>query len=227
MSFDLTETQIACARPRSRVALPVSLLLAVSAVFVWSGADPHDPERWWAAASVVLLGIGVLVSTARRFPLTGTAYVLSSLLASSLLVAAHYPPGGVPFTGGIRSALNLTVDPFELFSKVLQGFSIALLVREILLRKSPLLPGRWLSALVVATSLAVFDLVAVLLRGADAFLLGKISRATGLELVVQPADMALVLLGAVLSLAVLRRSHDRQLVSIWLDVTRRVNWHRV
>jgi putative membrane protein len=94
-----------------------------------------------------------------------------------------------------------------------QGFVPAVLVREILVRWSPLRPGWWLRVLVVSVCLAFsafFELIewwAALLLGqaADAFL------ATQGDPFDTQADMCCALVGAIASLALWERLHDRQL----------------
>ena len=95
----------------------------------------------------------------------------------------------------------------------MQGFVPAILARELLLRLTPLRRGGWLVYLVLAACLsfsALFELIewwAALAFGADAdaFL------ATQGDVWDTQWDMFLCLLGAMASLLLLSRLHDRQL----------------
>jgi putative membrane protein len=89
----------------------------------------------------------------------------------------------------------------------------AILVREILVRRSPLRGSRWLAPLVVCACLAFsafFELIewwSALIGGsaADDFL------ATQGDVWDTQWDMFLALVGAIVSLLLLSRLHDRQL----------------
>jgi putative membrane protein len=96
-----------------------------------------------------------------------------------------------------------------------QGFVPALLVRELLLRLTPLRPGGWTFTLTTAVCLSVsacFEFVEwasalILGAGADDFL------ATQGDVWDTQWDMFLCLCGALIAQLVLRRAHDRQLTS--------------
>lgn len=98
----------------------------------------------------------------------------------------------------------------------MQGFVPAILVRELLVRTSPLRGSRWLAPLTVCACLAFsafFELLewwAALIGGhsADAFL------ATQGDIWDTQWDMFCALIGAVLSLLLLSRLHDRRLAAL-------------
>ena len=47
-----------------------TLLILVLTVLVWSGIQPHDRFTWFLEVAPVLLGIPIVLLTAKRFPLT-------------------------------------------------------------------------------------------------------------------------------------------------------------
>ena len=136
-------------------------------------------------------------------------------------IGAHYTYAEVPVDAWGERWLG--VSPRELFGfernhydrlgHFMQGFVPAILARELLLRRTPLLRGPWLNYLVVAAALsfsAFFELIewwAALVWGgdADAFL------ATQGDVWDTQWDMFLALCGAILALLLLGRRHDRQL----------------
>jgi putative membrane protein len=185
----------------------------VAAVFAWSAVGPRDRFTWFLEVVPVLLAAPLLVLTARRFPLTDLAYVLIGLHATILLVGGHYTYAEVPPLNWLRDTLHLSRNHFDRVGHFAQGFVPAILVREILLRRSPLRPGKWLSTTVVAFCLAISALYELLewtvaaLSGsaADAFL------GTQGDPWDTQKDMALALLGAVVSLLLLSRRHNWQI----------------
>jgi putative membrane protein len=119
----------------------------------------------------------------------------------------------VPLGFWLRDRFGFARNPYDRVGHFAQGFVPAMLAREILLRRSPLGPGKWLFALVTAVCLAVsalYELIewwAALATGAaaTAFL------ATQGDPWDTQWDMCLALVGAVLAQLLLGRVHDRRL----------------
>jgi putative membrane protein len=105
---------------------------------------------------------------------------------------------------------------YDRLGPIAQGFVPAILVHELVLRTSPLRPGRWLFVLVTATCLAFsacyefFEWWAALAGGhaADAFL------GTQGDVWDTQWDSFLALVGAIVSQVTLGRVHDRGLQSL-------------
>jgi putative membrane protein len=212
--------------PPGKLRLPAALLAGVLALLAWSAIAPHDWPTWLLEAAPVLIAVPVLVATARRFPLTPLAYVLIALHAALLIVGAHYTYARVPCGAWVQEALGLERNPFDRLGHLMQGFVPAILAREILLRRSPLLPGRWLSFVVLCVALAISALYE-LLEWWTALAAGAAAESflgTQGDPWDTQWDMFLALVGAIVALATLTRLHDRQLVRIWVDVARGVGW---
>ncbi|MEU6241601.1 DUF2238 domain-containing protein [Streptomyces sp. NPDC047024] len=187
-----------------------ALGLAVSAIGV------HDRTTWFLETFWVLIGLPLVLLTWRRFPLTG---LLCGLLAAHALVLAaggHYTYAEVPAGDWVRDTFGLSRNPYDRFGHLMQGFVPAILVRELLSRTSPLRGSRWLAPLTVCACLAFsacFELLewaAAEIGGhsADAFL------ATQGDVWDTQWDMFCALIGAVLSLLLLSKVHDRQLAAL-------------
>jgi len=105
---------------------------------------------------------------------------------------------------------------YDRIGHLAQGFVPAIVVREILIRRSPLQSGKWLTFLVLGVGLAIsalYELVewwAALIggEGADAFL------GTQGDQWDTQWDMFLALLGAASALLLLSRLHDRQIATL-------------
>jgi len=197
---------------RSDDRLPAALLLLVLAALAVSGVAPRDRLTWWLEVAPVLLSVPVLLATRRRFPLTVLAYVLVALHAAVLCLGGHYTYAEVPLGFWVGDLLGLSRNHYDRLGHFMQGFVPAIVVREILLRTSPLRPGRWLfvltTGLVLALS-AAYELIEwgaalVLGQGADAFL-GMQGDPWDTQW-----DMFLCLVGALASQLALARLHDRR-----------------
>jgi putative membrane protein len=195
--------------------LRVLLVVGVAALLV-SGIAPHDRLTWLLEVAPILIAVPVLVATARRFPLTPLAYRLIFIHALILMLGGHYTYAEVPLGDWVADALGLARNPYDRLGHLAQGFVPAIVVREILIRRSPLRPGKWLAFLVVCVCLAIsaaYELVewwSALLGGenADAFL------GTQGDQWDTQWDMFTALVGAVAALALLGRLHDRQIARL-------------
>ena len=76
--------------------LPAVLLVATVVVLVVSGINPHDRVTWLLEVFPVLIGVPLLVTTYRRFPLTNLLYGLLFVHALILIVGGHYTYARVP-----------------------------------------------------------------------------------------------------------------------------------
>ncbi|MGW6140456.1 DUF2238 domain-containing protein [Streptomyces sp. NPDC055144] len=193
--------------PRVCVAVVV-VGLAVSA---WA---PHDRTTWLLEVVWVLIGLPLAVLARRRFPLSGLLCCLLAAHALVLALGGHYTYAQVPLGEWVKDGLGLSRNPYDRFGHLMQGFVPAVLVRELLVRTSPLRGSRWLAPLTVCACLAfsavfeMFEWAAAVIGGhaADAFL------ATQGDVWDTQWDMFCALIGATVSLLLLSKWHDRQLV---------------
>ncbi|HUL59924.1 MAG TPA: DUF2238 domain-containing protein [Anaeromyxobacteraceae bacterium] len=196
--------------------LPATCLAVALAVLAWSGAAPADRGTWWMEVAPALGGIAVLLATRRRFPLTPLLYVLLAVHVSILAVGGHYTYARVPVGDWVRDALHLARNHYDRLGHLAQGFVPALLARELLIRTSPLRPGRWTFFLCTAVALALsacyefveWGAALMLGQGADAFL------GTQGDPWDTQWDMFMALLGALAGQLLLAGVQDRQLARL-------------
>jgi len=182
-------------------------------VLAWSAWQPADRLTWWLEVMPALLGLGVLLATRRRFPLTTLAYWLVLAHCIVLMVGGHYTYAAVPLFDWLAQLFDWQRNHYDKVGHFVQGAVPALLAREVLLRKHVVNGRGWLNFLIVCFCLAVsafYELIewwVALLTGtaAEAFL------GTQGYIWDTQSDMGYALIGAVLSLLLLSRYHDRQL----------------
>ena len=195
---------------------PLALLAVGALALVVSGIGPNDRATWMLEVAPAVIAAPVLIATARRLPLTPLAYRLIFVHALILMVGGHYTYAKVPAGFWVQDALDLARNPNDRLGHHAQGFVPAIVVREILVRRSPLQPGKWLTFLVLCVCLAIsaaYELVecgVAVIGGesADAFL------GTQGDQWDTQWDMLMALVGAALSLLLLREIHDRQIATL-------------
>src|SRR5512143_1125836 len=194
---------------------PVLLALLVVSLIL-SGISPRDRFTWLLEVAPIFVGVPILVATYRRFPLTPLAYRLIFLHAIILMVGGHYTYARVPLGFWVQDALHLTRNHYDRLGHLAQGFVPAILVREILLRRSPLVRGKWLFFLVAAVCLSISAcyeflewLSAVVGGSAATDFLGTQGDVWDTQW-----DMLFALIGALTAQLLLARVHDRELSAL-------------
>lgn len=192
------------------------LLSILGAVFVWSAINPADRLTWVLEVAPVVIALPLLFFTYRFFVFTPLVYALILIHALILLVGGHYTYAEVPLFNWLRDTYELSRNYYDRVGHFAQGFVPAMVAREILLRKSPLVAGRWLFFIVSCICLSISAFyefiewwVAVYEGGAaDAFL------GTQGDVWDTQWDMLIALAGAVTAQVFLVKVHDRQMMNV-------------
>ena len=189
------------------------LWLGVLTALILTGIAPRDHLTWAMEVMWVVAGLPLVAWAWPRFPMTRLLCWLLALHALVLIYGGYYTYAQTPLGLWAKEAFGLARNHYDRLGHLMQGFVPAILVRELLLRTSPLRRGRWLFVLVVCACLAFsafFEMIewwAALIWGgeADAFL------ATQGDVWDTQWDMFYALVGAISSQLLLARWHDRQL----------------
>ncbi len=200
----------------SRPRPPLGLLAVVLAALAVSGIAPHDRATWWAEVMPVLIAMPLLAATWRRFPFTPLAYGLIAFFALILIGGGAYTYSRVPVGDWLRDVLDLARNPYDRIGHFFQGVTPAIVARELLLRTSPLRPGKWLFFIVLCVALAIsatYELVewatAVFWGDGSVEFLGTQGDPWDAQW-----DMFTALVGAALAQLALARLHDRQIAAL-------------
>ncbi|MER6347200.1 DUF2238 domain-containing protein [Streptomyces sp. NPDC001595] len=202
--------------PGPRRVLPAVLAGVVVLGVAVSAWAPYDRATWLLETFWIFLGLPLVVLTWRRFPLTGLLCALLAAHALVLAVGGHYTYARVPAGDWVRDAFALERNPYDRLGHLTQGFVPAVLVRELLVRTSPLRGSRWLAPLTVSACLA-FSAVFEMLEWAAAVIGGEAADdflATQGDVWDTQWDMFCALIGATAALLLLSRLHDRQLAAL-------------
>jgi putative membrane protein len=195
------------------------VLLAVGLIALAASAvGAKSLGTWLLEVLAAIVAAVILVVTYRRFPLSPLAYRLILVQAVILMIGGHWTYAEVPAGDWVRDLLGLARNPYDRVGHFAQGFVPAIVAREVLLRRTPLRPGRWLAVLVFCVVMAVsatwelFEWLSAVIGGssADDFL------GTQGDVWDTQWDMFCAGLGAIVSLLLLSRVHARQLGALGL-----------
>ena len=189
------------------------LFLTMIIMLIVSGIAPYDRLTWLLEVVPVLIAIPILVATYFRFQFTPVIYRLILLHAFILMLGAHYTYERTPLGFWVQDFFHLAPNPYDRLGHFIQGFVPAMIVREILLRCSPLRPGKWLFFLVTTVCLSIsacYELIewwaAVILGESAQAFLGSQGDPWDTQW-----DMLMALLGALCSQLLLSGLQDKQL----------------
>ncbi len=198
---------------RSKSSEPIVLLGLGALALGLSAISPHDATTWLLEVFPIFIGVPILMLTYTRFTFTPLAYRLVFIHALILMLGAHYTYAQVPLGFWVQDLFDLQRNHYDRLGHLAQGFIPAILAREILIRTSPLKPGKWLFFLVTCVCLAIsafYEFIewwAALIfgQGADAFL------GTQGDVWDTQWDMFLAFIGSMLAQITLSAWHDREL----------------
>ncbi|EHQ88422.1 putative membrane protein [Desulfosporosinus youngiae DSM 17734] len=191
--------------------LHVGILLIFFGVLIWSAINPKDLFTWFLEVLPALIGLIVLTATYNRFRFTNLIYFLVLIHAIILIVGGHYTYAEMPLFNWLRDTFHLDRNYYDRLGHFAQGFIPAIIVREILLRKSGLTRGKLLSFVIISICLAISASYELIEWGvaeatgsaADAFL------GTQGDVWDTQWDMFMALLGAILSLVSMSNLHNK------------------
>jgi putative membrane protein len=192
------------------------LLVSLVVLLVWSGIRPHDRFTWILEVAPILIGVPVLIAIYPRLRFTPLVYTLVWIHAGILMLGGHYTYAQVPLGFWMEDWLGFHRNNYDRIGHLAQGFIPAIVAREVFIRRSPLRGTRWVPFVVVCFCLAfsaLYELIefwTALSAGAGATdFLGTQGDPWDTQW-----DMQLALIGAIVSLVLLSRWHDRQMARV-------------
>ncbi len=191
-------------------------LMIFCSVLVWSAISPRHYPTWVLEVLPAVIAVIIMASTRKTFPLTPLLYTLILIHCVILMVGGHYTYAEVPAFDRLSELLGWERNNYDKLGHFAQGFTPAIVAREILMRNEVVNGRVWLSFMVVSICLAVsafYELiewwVAILSGGSAEQFLGT----QGYEWDTQ-SDMGLAMLGSIIALSTLSALHDRQLKQV-------------
>lgn len=204
-------------RPRPRTDREPRILLALVLIAVGvSGIEPRVYGTWLLEVTPVLLAVPFLVAKYSRFRFTTLVYRALTVGALFIALGAHYSYADAPPGEWLRVWLDLDRNHYDRAGHVVQGAVSALVAREVLLRRTPLTPGRWLVTLTTCVALAIsggFEIVEAF-AGDLTGNVGKVYLGTQGDPLDAQWDMVCAIGGALAAQWLFRRTHDWHIATL-------------
>ena len=198
--------------------LPLALLSAffvIAAFTLW--APPAGRTSWFLEVGPGVLGIVALVLLYPRLPLSHWVYVGVFLHVNVLVYGGYYTYAATPLGNWVKETFHLARNHYDRVGHLALGVFPAFVAREVLLRRTPLVRGAWLTFLVLSVILAVAAFWELLEWWVTLLVAGDVGQAfLGSQGDVWDAqwDMLLALVGAALALALGSAAHDRSMARV-------------
>lgn len=207
-------------QPESKKHL--SILAAVIAAFFLAGMRPDDELAFFLELLPVVVGCLVLLLTYRRFRFTTFVYGLMAFQIMVALVGAHYTSDGVPGFSWLQEQGIFVRNNYDKFGHFIQGFVPAIIIREILLRRTKMERGGIFNTVIVSVALAASALYEILEYGAAVALGADANEFLGMQGFIwdTQTDMLFAMTGAIMALLLLSRRHDRALQNLKPKIVR-------
>lgn len=203
---------------RRHARLPLALLgglALISALTLWN--PPAGRTSWALEVGPGLIEIAVLAALYRRVPLSHLVYGTLFVHTLLLIYGGYYTYALTPLGNWAKQAFGLSRNHYDRVGHLALGAFPVLLARELLLRTSPLQRGKWLAFLSVSVVFAFAAFWELLEWWTTLVVASDVGQAfLGSQGDVWDAqwDMLLALIGAILSLLLASRLHDRSMARV-------------
>lgn len=198
--------------------LPLALLGLLSPVLVFTLIFCRAGRlNWLLEVGPALIAFVALAATYRRLPLSSFCYVAVFLHTLVLVYGGYYTYAETPLGNWARDTFHLARNHYDRVGHVALGFFPACIIKEVLLRSTPLRRGGWFYFIVLNIVLAVAAFYEFIEWWSTYLVASDVGQAfLGSQGDPWDAqwDMFLGLVGGALGLLVLGRAHDRSLARL-------------
>jgi len=214
MRFIMTSSSV----PSSFFRLPLVLFSVVVSVCIATVINPPAGRiSWLLEVGPGIAGIILLVLVYRRFPMSHMAYFCVFLHMFILIYGGYYTYAKTPLGNWAQEAFELSRNHYDRVGHIALGVFPSFIIRELLLRKTPLQRGGWLYFIVISIDMAVAAFWEILEWWVSIIVASDIGTAfLGSQGDIWDAqwDMFLALVGAMIALLLLSRLHDRSMAQL-------------
>lgn len=122
--------------------LHVFLLVSLLGILVWSAIKPHHYFTWFLEVLPALLAVGIFAFYYNRFRFSNLIYVIVWFHCIVLIIGGKYTYAEMPLFECFKEVFGWTRNNYDKLGHFMQGFSPALIAREVFIRKN-IINGKW------------------------------------------------------------------------------------
>jgi putative membrane protein len=121
----------------------------------FSAYKPYNRILWFAHSIWVIIGLSVLIITRSAFVCTPLAYAQMWVYGMAMIIGAHFTYEHEPVFQWLRETFDLSRNHYDRVTHLIQGVTLAIVTREILLRRNVVSGRIWLTFITIAICLAI------------------------------------------------------------------------
>jgi len=201
--------------PLSYFRIPLILLSVVVVVCIATVINPPAGRvNWLLEVGPGLAGIVILILLYKRFPMSQMVYLFVFIHILILIYGGYYTYAETPLGNWAKNVFGFSRNHYDRVGHIALGVFPAFIIREVLLRKTPLQRGGWLYFIVISIVLAVaafWELLEWWVAIVAASDVGTAFLGSQGDIWDAQWDMLLALVGAMVVLPILSRFHDRSM----------------
>ena len=204
--------------PLSYYRLPLILLSVIALLCVATAINPTAGRiNWLLEVGPGLAGILILILLHRRFPMSHMVYCCVFCHMLILIYGGYYTYAETPLGNWAKDVFGFSRNHYDRVGHIALGVFPAFIIREVLLRQTPLKKGGWLYFIIISIVLAVAAFWEILEWWVALGTAPEVGTAfLGAQGDIWDAqwDMLLALVGAMVMLPVLSGLHDRSMARL-------------
>lgn len=120
----------------------IFLLVSLFLILVWSAYKPHDYFTWFLEVLPALIAVAIFAFTFEKFRFTNLVYAVVWFHCIVLIVGGKYTYAEMPLFDYIGDFFGWTRNNYDKVGHFMQGFSPALIAREVFIRRN-IVNGKW------------------------------------------------------------------------------------
>jgi putative membrane protein len=192
----------------------ILLLMVTIIVFIWSAIKPLTYSDWILEVSPAVVAIIIVITTYNKFRMTTLSYFIICILAILTFIGGHYTYAKVPAFDWLKDHFDLQRNHYDRFGHFMKGL-LVIIIRELLLKLTPLTKGKWLFFITISIALATsafYEIVEwIFTKIAHGGKTAKDFLGTQGDIWDAQWDMVLDLIGSILAYWLLSKLHNRLL----------------
>lgn len=196
--------------------LHVAYLFLTLVLLLWSGINPNERFTWFLEVLPAVIGMLVLAATYKKFTFSNLTYFWIFVHCVILIIGGKYTYADVPLFDWIQDTFNHSRNNYDKLGHFIQGFTPALIVREMLTRKNVVQGKKWLSFIVVSICLAISAAYELIEAGVSMAVSDQADSFLGTQGYIwdTQTDMMVALIGAVVAIVLLSKTQDKSIQGI-------------
>ena len=132
----------------------IFLLVSLLLVLIWSAYKPHDYFTWFLEVLPALIAVAIFAFSFKKFRFSNLVYAIVWFHCIVLMVGGKYTYAEMPLFDYIGKIFGWTRNNYDKLGHFMQGFSPALVAREVYIRRNIINGKWWTYFLAVAVPLA-------------------------------------------------------------------------